>query len=63
MKTNKSRKGSVRMSDSMRNKKSRHFRHITEKERYTIETMLKLGKNPREIAEEALYTQKSRGVQ
>ena len=40
------------MSDSMRNKSSRQFRHITERERYTIETMLKLGKKPQEIAEE-----------
>ena len=56
------------MSDSMRNKKSRQFRHITERERYAIETMLKLGKKPQEIAEEigksrsTIYAEIKRGT-
>ena len=40
------------MNDSRQQKKQRQFKHITERERYAIETMLKLGKSKAEIAEE-----------
>lgn len=49
-------------------KKCRQFKHITERERYAIETMLKLGKNAREISEElhrsrsTIYAEIKRGT-
>lgn len=49
-------------------KKPRQFKHITERERYAIETMLKLGKKPSEIAKElgksrsTIYAEIKRGL-
>lgn len=56
------------MNDSRENRKRRHWKHITERERYTIEAFLKAGKTVQEIAEElgksrsTIYAEIKRGT-